>query len=156
MLGKIEGKQRIRQQRMSWLDGIADSMAMSLSRLGEIVKDREASCVAVRGVAKSQTQLSNWTTVRWKKALRRDLTQLISAFLFFSLSSSFSNTDVKTGAPAVILCSWGDQENGYRKVEGPWVSDEIMGQPHQILDNRFKTFFFLREIFTSKLFKLRF
>ena len=59
MLGNIEGKRRRRQQRMRQLDGIIDSMDMSLSKLREIVEDREGWCVEVRGAAKSQTQLSN-------------------------------------------------------------------------------------------------
>ena len=89
MLGGIGGRRRRGWQRLSWLDGITDLMDMSLSKLQELVMDREAWCAVIQGVTKSQTRLSDWTELNWTE--RKNLTQVCIVVWSLSCVQLFCN-----------------------------------------------------------------
>ena len=134
MLGKIEGKRRRGWQRTKWLDGITDSVDMSLRKLREMVKDREAWHSAVHGVTKSRTQLSNWTTMTSQSCYTRNFI-FNSRFRIFSVTSNY---------PELINEDFGDAEklNDMLKVTWPvksvsciagvWISAWLTAEPPKL------------------------
>ena len=104
MLGKTEGGRRRGWQRMRWLDGITTSMDMSLCKLRELVMNREVSRVAVHGVAKSQTQLSNWTELNFHLFIRGTIPSLALLIIMVAEESLQEN---KCSSPHAPMSSWG-------------------------------------------------
>ena len=135
MLGKIEGRRKRGWQRTRWLDGITDSVDMGLSKLQELVTDREAWHAAVHGVAKSWTQLSDWTELKeitkWGSLGRRKIVQRTDVEAETPILRPPGSKNWLIGKDPDVRKDWGQEEKGT-------TEDEMVGWHHRFSGHEFR------------------